>query len=94
MRRRYRHHRKHQFKWFLPVIIVVLLILLSPLLRLIWSPFNSFITWAPSLLNSNILVLLQNEAEQRPGGGFISALGIIEIHWGKPQIKIIDSRDD
>lgn len=51
-----------------------------------------FFAWsAPSLFNSTFLLVFQNETELRPTGGFMSAVGLLEIKNGKPHLSVIDS---
>lgn len=78
-------------KWFFCGGIILLFLFLLPLFRLLFGPFGFFAWHSFSFFNSRTLLLFQNEAEIRPTGGFISAIGVLDIHFGKPSLTILDS---
>lgn len=69
----------------------MVLIFLIPIIRILFGPFGGFFGHIGSLWNSTHIILLQNEAEIRPSGGFLSAIGVLEIQNGMPSINIYDS---
>ena len=79
------------FQKIIAVFFIAFFILLFPLIRIAFGPFGSFVWNAGNFWNSTIVVLLQNEAEIRPTGGFLSAIALVEIQSGKPKISVIDS---
>ncbi len=70
---------------------LILLLALFPILRIMMGPFGSFLFHIGKFWNSTTLILFQNEAELRPSGGFISAIGILEIKNGIPHLTVKDS---
>ncbi len=64
---------------------------------LLFSPFRGFFWKMPSMLGffgrTNYLMLIQNNSESRPTGGFITAYGELSFLFGVPSITIKDSYD-
>jgi hypothetical protein len=100
MRRKfYRRHifsfpskrKRVSLRYFILLGIGIIFFCLFPLFQILTGPFGSFIPFVGPFWNSHILVLIQNEAELRPSGGFLSAVGIVNIKNGVPHIAILDS---
>ena len=72
-------------------------LLIGLYLYLLLSPFKEFFWRMPSMLGffgeKNYLVLLQNNAERRPTGGFISAYGELSFFLGNMDLDLHDSYD-
>ncbi|MBT4936392.1 DUF4012 domain-containing protein [Candidatus Peregrinibacteria bacterium] len=66
-------------------------------LYLLLSPFKEFFWKMPSMLGffgeKNYLLLVQNNAERRPTGGFISAYGELSFFLGDMDLELHDSYD-
>lgn len=94
-RRRLHHtrqnHRSAAHRYLLVVLVCLIIVAFLPLLRLLVGPLAGFVWRAPEILGSRYLVLLQNEAELRPSGGFVSAFAIVDISGLSPRIEIYDS---
>ncbi len=78
-------------KFFLVVGVILLFFLLLPLVRLLIGPLGGFVWRAPQILGSRYVVLLQNEAELRPTGGFLSAFAVVDFSGISPKISVYDS---
>ncbi len=77
------------------LIILSVLILFAFLFALVIGPFRTFFWNVPSLAGFPVpkryLVLLQNNSELRPSGGFISGFGTVRMFWGIPLVNFSDS---
>lgn len=82
---------KQKFVLFLAGVFVVLLFIFGVVL----GTFRNFFWDTPFLagfpLPKKYLVLLQNNNELRPGGGFLSGYGVIKMTWGVPSVRFSDS---
>jgi hypothetical protein len=76
---------------FLGGILFLFLVFLIPVFRIAFGPFGGFFWHIGSFWNSTNIILIQNEAELRPSGGFLSAVGVLEIKNGIPSITVHDS---
>lgn len=83
--------KKKKIQFFLWGTLLLFLIFIFPLISLLTTPFRAFFPDIPEMISSRHLVLLQNEAELRPTGGFLSAIALIEVKSGIPHITLLDS---
>ncbi len=76
-------------------IVVGVFVFLGLLIQHILGPFGSFFWNIPSLAGffgtKEYLVLLQNNSELRPTGGFITAVGDLKMFLGVPSVTFMDS---
>lgn len=73
------------------VIGVFIIVLFLPLLQIIFGPMRTFVFDSGRLVGNRYLVLLQNEAELRPAGGFLSAFAVVETGLFRPKVTIADA---
>lgn len=74
----------------LATLFLLLFLFLIPLFRLASGSFSEFVPYTNELRKANILVLLQNEAELRPTGGFLSGF-ILFTPKEKERLHFFDS---
>ena len=83
--------KKKKIRFLLWGGILLFFLFLFPIISLLTTPFRVFLSDIPEMFSSRHLVLLQNEAELRPTGGFLSAIALIEVRGGIPHITLLDS---
>lgn len=75
---------------FFLLFFLLCFLFLIPVFRLASGAFSEFVPYANQLRKANVLVLLQNEAELRPTGGFLS--GFLLLTPGeKEKLRFFDS---
>ena len=90
-----RHLRKLTLKQKAIGIAAGVFLIMMFLTAVVLGPFRLFFWSIPSLAGFPIpktyLVLLQNNNELRPSGGFLSGYGIVRMIWGFPGVDFKDS---
>jgi len=92
---RRRSSRTRKAKWiFLSVLAGIFFVFLLWFLSVL-GPFRGFFWYLPSSMGffgeKQYLILIQNNNELRPTGGFISAYAILKTRFGKPSLDFHDS---
>lgn len=91
--------KERKFTWKHGVILSLLgvFIALGIWLYVLLAPFQEFFWKLPSMLGflgeRNYLILIQNNSERRPTGGFITAYGELSFFLGIPSFHVKDSYD-
>ena len=84
--------KKSKLKIFLLSFLFLLLIFTIPFWQIFFSEFRFLLPYSPGFLrNFSGLIIFQNNAELRPGGGFLTAFAVVEIKNGKLDLQIFDS---
>ena len=87
--------RKLTLKQKIAGLIVGVILIVMFLTAVMMGPFRLFFWNIPSLaglpIPKSYLVLLQNNNELRPGGGFLSGYGVVRMTWGFPGVDFKDS---
>lgn len=92
LRQSIRRHPKRNYSRLLKLaFVILLLVFVLPFVRIFFGPMGGFGLHAGKLMGHTFLVLLQNEAELRPSGGFISAFAVVQMNGLSPQITVHDS---
>lgn len=92
-----RHLKKLSFRQKIILVCALVLLFLLFWFAVILGPFRTFFWHVPSMSGflgpQKYLILLQNESELRPTGGFISAYGVLTMAFGIPFLEFHDSYD-
>jgi len=81
-----------RFSKFLKLIFDLFLLIVILLGVYFFIQFHELIEFYKLVLpGKQYLIVMQNDAELRPTGGFIGSYGILTTKWGKPEIEIFDS---
>lgn len=89
-----RKNTKRKIIKILLLLIISFSLLLSLILYNILGPFRSFFWNLPGIAGflgpRNYLVLIQNDNELRPTGGFITAVAEVSLFFGYPSVSVSD----